>query len=282
MRLLPLIAFLISGLVFSQEPLRHDVFFETNMFGITDTENQRLQRFIDTLRTKDLEKISIYGFCDDVGSEAYNLKLSNNRAQAIKSVLAQQNILPALINEVDGKGEILLKIIDSQDPEVIRGFNRKAEIIAYLKQPPIVIIEEPEVKEKETSEILKSTELEVGDKVLLQNILFETGYRKVLDESLPILDTIAQILKGRKDLYFTIQGHVCCTKYTRDAVDLETNKRNLSLARAKYIYDYLVQAGIDKKRMKYVGLRRKFPLGGEAKFDRRVEILITYINPKVD
>jgi hypothetical protein len=32
--------------------------------------------------------------------------------------------------------------------------------------------------------------------------------------------------------------------------------------------------------MKYVGLRRKFPLGGDPKYDRRVEILITYIADK--
>ena len=30
--------------------------------------------------------------------------------------------------------------------------------------------------------------------------------------------------------------------------------------------------------MNYVGMRRKFPLGGDPKFDRRVEIVITYIN----
>ena len=29
--------------------------------------------------------------------------------------------------------------------------------------------------------------------------------------------------------------------------------------------------------MRHLGLRRKFPLGGEPKFDRRVEILITYV-----
>lgn len=276
MRLLPIICFLLSCFVYSQEPLKHDVFFETNKYDITETEFNRLILFIDTLKTKDIQKISIYGFCDDIGSESYNLKLSNNRALAIKSVLSTKNLDPSLINEVDGKGEILLKIIDSQDPNVIRGFNRKAEIIAYQK--PVIIIEEEPVK-KETSEILESTELKVGDKVLLENILFETGFRRVLDESKPVLDTIAKILKDREDLFFTIQGHVCCTKYTRDAVDLETNKRNLSLARAKYIYDYLIDSGIDKKRMKYVGLRRKFPLGGDAKHDRRVEILITYIKP---
>lgn len=276
MRLLPIICFLLSCFVYSQEPLKHDVFFETDKYDITETEFNRLILFIDTLKTKDIQKISIYGFCDDIGSESYNLKLSNNRALAIKSVLSTKNLDTSLINEVDGKGEILLKIIDSQDPNVIRGFNRKAEIIAYQK--PVIIIEEEPVK-KETPEILKSTELKVGDKVLLENILFETGFRRVLDESKPVLDTIAKILKDREDLFFTIQGHVCCTKYTRDAVDLETNKRNLSLARARYIYDYLIDSGIDKKRMKYVGLRRKFPLGGDAKHDRRVEILITYIKP---
>jgi len=60
----------------------------------------------------------------------------------------------------------------------------------------------------------------------------------------------------------------------------KTNKRNLSLARAKFIYDYLAKKGVDKRRMKYVGLRRKFPLGGDPQFDRRVEILITYVAEK--
>ncbi len=29
--------------------------------------------------------------------------------------------------------------------------------------------------------------------------------------------------------------------------------------------------------MKYEGMRRKFPLGGDPKFDRRVEIVITRV-----
>lgn len=82
------------------------------------------------------------------------------------------------------------------------------------------------------------------------------------------------------NLYFTIQGHVCCTQNSRDAVNRKTNQRNLSLARAKFIYDYLVKKGVNKRRMRYVGMRRKFPLGGDPKLDRRVEILITYVGEK--
>ena len=111
----------------------------------------------------------------------------------------------------------------------------------------------------------------------LDNILFKTGYSKLLPESKPTLESIAQALLERKDIYFTIQGHVCCTQNSRDAIDRQTKKRNLSVARAKFIYDYLVKKGVNKRRMKYVGMRRKFPLGGEPKFDRRVEILVTYV-----
>ena len=35
--------------------------------------------------------------------------------------------------------------------------------------------------------------------------------------------------------------------------------------------------GVDKKRMKYIGLKHLYPLGGDTKFDRRVEIEITNI-----
>ena len=54
----------------------------------------------------------------------------------------------------------------------------------------------------------------------------------------------------------------------------KTNKRNLSVARAKFVYDYFIKNGVDKSRMSYEGLAHKFPLGGSADKDRRVEILI--------
>ncbi len=48
----------------------------------------------------------------------------------------------------------------------------------------------------------------------------------------------------------------------------------MSVARAKFVYDYFIKNGVDKSRMSYEGLAHKFPLGGSADKDRRVEILI--------
>lgn len=266
---------LFSQLSFAQNELIHEVYFETDKFDVPETEESRLLLFIQNLHDIDIEKISIYGFCDDRGSDSYNLVLSQNRANSIKSVFSNNEIDQGLITNVDGKGEILLKIVKEHDINKVRGLNRKVEIIVVPKIEEKVV--EVVVENKKT---IYSTELKKGDKVTLDKLLFKTGYSYLTSNSVKVLKQIADTLVKRKELYFTIQGHVCCTQNSRDAVDRKTKQRNLSVARAKYVYDYLVKKGVDKKRMKYVGMRRKFPLGGDPKYDRRVEILITYVAEK--
>jgi len=266
--------------VFSQGELKHEVYFDTDKYDILSTEENRLLLFISSLSDIEIESISIFGFCDDIGANSYNMKLSQQRANAIKTIFSNNEISQELISNVDGKGEILLKIVNEINIVKIRGLNRKVEIIVKAKPAkPVVEIKKEtpaETKKKNAPELLKG-ELKVGDKIVFENILFKTGYSQVVSESKKLLESIAKVLVERKDIYFTIQGHVCCTQNSRDAVDRKTNLRNLSEARAQYIYDYFAKKGVDKKRMKHTGLRRKFPLGGDPKFDRRVEILITYV-----
>ncbi len=261
---------------FSQDKLTHEVYFDTDKYVVPSTEENRLLLFISTLNNVDIESIAIYGFCDDIGANTYNLKLSQQRADAIKTIFSNNEISEDLITSVDGKGEVLLKIVNEKNLLKIRGLNRKVEIIVKAKTPkPKVEKKEPEVKEKNIVDLIK--ESSKGDKIIFKNILFKTGYSTVTPDSKKILNEIAEILAERKDIYFTIQGHVCCTQNSRDAVDRKTKQRNLSEARAKYVYDYFAKKGVDKKRMRHLGMRRKFPLGGDPKFDRRVEILITYV-----
>ena len=53
-----------------------------------------------------------------------------------------------------------------------------------------------------------------------------------------------------------------------------TGKENLSEARAKVIFEYLVANGIEPQRLAYEGMAFKFPLGKDDNADRRVEIEI--------
>ena len=275
MKKIQLIILLFTSFMFAQTEIKtHEVYFETDQFEIPPTEHYRLLLFLSEIEGLDIKKVSIYGFTDDRGSDSYNLVLSQNRANSIKTIFSNNEFDESIITNVDGKGEILLKLVKEEDIHKIRGLNRKVEIIVEPFSPPRV---KKVVAEKRKVEDIIKGELKAGDKFTLDNILFKTGYSKLLPESKSTLESLAQALLERKDIYFTIQGHVCCTQNSRDAIDRQTKKRNLSVARAKFIYDYLAKKGVDKRRMKYVGMRRKFPLGGEPKFDRRVEILVTYV-----
>jgi len=261
-------------IAFSQQELKHEVYFETDQYDIPETEHSRLLLFLSKIENMDIEKVSIYGFCDDRGSDSYNLALSQLRADEIRIVFSNNEFDESVITNVDGKGEILVNLVREDDLNKIRGLNRKVEIIVTQVYPP----KPKEVKvEKENTEDLLKGDLKKGDKILLENLLFRTGYSYLTKDSKLVLDRIAKILVERKEVYFTIEGHVCCTQGERDAMDRKTKKRNLSVARAKYIYDYLAKNGVHRSRMKYIGMRRKMSLGGPPELDRRVEILVTRI-----
>ena len=268
------LVFLLMNMTHAQTDNTHVVYFETGLFNVPEIEKNRLVLFIQSLKDIEIDRIAIYGFCDDRGTDSYNLTLSQNRADAIKKIFSGFGVDDNLISNVDGKGEILLRVVSSDNINIIRGLNRKVEINVVYKKD----LKEPIKKEKKTPFLKEG--LKVGDKITLDNILFKTGYSYVVKESLPVLEKIAEALRERDDIHFTIQGHVCCTRNERDAVDKGTGKRNLSLARAKYIYDYMINKGIKRTRMRYVGLKNKYPLGKETKYDRRVEIKITSISNK--
>ena len=262
---------------FSQEELKHEVYFDTDKHDIPETEHSRLLLFLSEIDNMDIEKVSIYGFCDDRGSDNYNLVLSQQRADAIRAVFSNNEFDESVITNVDGKGKILVNIIHEEDLNKIRGLNRKVEIIVKPVFPPKI----KEVKSDTTEDLLRG-DLKEGDKILLENLLFRTGYSYLTKDSKVVLDRIAKILAERTDIYFTIVGHVCCTQGERDAIDRKTKKRNLSVARAKFIYEFLAKNGVKPYRMKFVGMRRKVPLGGEPELDRRVEILVTKVYTKTD
>jgi len=130
-----LILFLTINSVYSQKEITHDVYFDTDKYNVPLTEENRLLLFISELDSVDIGKVSIYGFTDDRGTSEYNLELSQNRADAIKEMFSGYGIDRNLITNVDGKGIILLKVLNENEITKIRGLNRKVEIIVSPKLP---------------------------------------------------------------------------------------------------------------------------------------------------
>ena len=258
--LFSLFAFSFSFLQ-GQFNVEHSVFFDTDQYALSKTEEIRLQQFLVEVEKEGVIQIEIFGYCDDRGGTNYNLTLSQNRANQIKEVFKSSSFFPEKISTVDGKGELLLTIIDEEDPSIIRALNRRVDIVVSYPE-----------KQTITQKVI-DLDNKVEEAFALDNVLFITGYSYLTRRSKKVLDNIAETIK-KETFSFVIQGHVCCTDGTVDAVDKKTNQRNLSVARAKYVYDFFIEKGINRTRMSYEGLAHRFPLGGSEDKDRRVEIKV--------
>ena len=122
--------------------------------------------------------------------------------------------------------------------------------------------------------------LQKGDAFIIENLHFQPGRHYLLEESIPILKELLKILKDHPELKIELQGHVCYAPDNADGIDLDTQTQDLSVNRAKNIYEYLIRKGINEDRLSYKGFARTRPLypkernETEKKLNRRVEILI--------
>jgi outer membrane protein OmpA-like peptidoglycan-associated protein/tetratricopeptide (TPR) repeat protein len=114
--------------------------------------------------------------------------------------------------------------------------------------------------------------VKVGKKVVLNNILFETGKSVLTSGSYRELERLLNIMKENTHMKIEISGHT-------DKTGSEPLNFKLSGARAKAVVDYLIQNGIDPSRMEFRGYGSLQPISdnstaaGRAK-NRRVEFKI--------
>lgn len=259
---------ILSTLVKAQTVKTLQLYFETDSFNLSEKEKEKLSVFIKNTDSVVIQNITVFAYCDDVGETEYNATLSEKRAQQVKALLLAQKIDKTLITQIQGKGELPLNT-PTIEVEQQRLQNRRAELIFTFEE---------KVKPKAEQNSLFSDNLKVGDKITLSNILFVPGRHELLPESYYALERLLNTVKEKSNINFIINGHICCYPPGKEGIDHGTGLENLSEARAKAIYDYLIKNGVEEKRLSYKGLRADFKTGRGEKYDRRVEIEISSIN----
>ena len=266
--------FLLSfGCSYAQEQVVHSVYFEFDKFNLDAKQAESVVGFIKATDSARIESISIYGYCDDRGKDAYNFKLSNNRATTIQNKLIENGIKNKIIVTIEGKGRILIDDDIVENLPEVRSKNRRVDVVINFKELPKEVIVEGNGIYNTLSKDLK-----VGDRIFLNDLLFARGSSKLTITTKNELDKVARLLHKYKNYEFEIQGHVCCTPpYQKEAIDMDTKKRQLSSNRAENVYKYFILKRIAKNRMKFKGYGTTQPLGKESEYDRRVELVITKI-----
>lgn len=102
----------------------HDINFEFDSARLTAAAKQSLSKVAEGLRGQPSMELLIEGHTDSVGADAYNLKLSKQRANAARDYLIEEGISPARLS-ANGLGES--KPIASNKTKDGRAENRRVE-----------------------------------------------------------------------------------------------------------------------------------------------------------
>jgi len=241
------------------------------------------------------------GHTDNSGSDAHNLRLSQQRAYAVRDYLRSQNWPDSLFQSLNGLGSSH-PLNDNGSPEK-RSLNRRVEII--IQHPVLTVIPHPDTtiiipdtssivddpnttiykRPPSLAEIFKDTTNLVGKNFVLQNVNFYGDRHIPLPGSTIVLQELTAIMKEFPTLHIEIQGYVCCMSDGLDGRDADLGTPDLSTQRAKFVYEFLVSQGIKKNRMTYKGFGASNKIFPEERDEaqktgnRRVEIKIITFNP---
>ncbi|MFN6946747.1 MAG: OmpA family protein [Cytophagaceae bacterium] len=111
-----------------------------------------------------------------------------------------------------------------------------------------------------------------GSSIVLKNIYFETNSYQLEDKSKTELNKIVKFLKGNSNIKIEFEGHT-------DDIGSEKANQELSLKRAKSVYDYVQSQGIPANRISYKGYGKTKPVAPNdseenRQLNRRIEFRI--------
>ena len=115
-------------------------------------------------------------------------------------------------------------------------------------------------------------ELKEGKAVVLNNVNFDFDSYILLESSEDELNSFYQFLIDNSQLRFSINGHT-------DNMGTDEYNQELSIKRAKSVYNWLINKGIQQSRLEYQGFGKKYPLVNSTDdksraINRRVEVQI--------
>ena len=245
--------FLVSFKSLGQKQL--DIFFDFNKDFPNSNSILEINEWI--ANNKNIEITKLLGYCDSIDTKNYNKKLAERRIDNAQLLLDKSGLK---------FNKNLKKIAFGKDfkQSKVQAENRKVTI--FYNEIQILPIE------SELSKKIRNSK--VGEIIALPNIYFFNNSARIIPKSQPTLLDLLCAMEENPKLKIEIQGHICC--------QLLGDVNNISMARARAIYNYLLRKKINRKRMTFKGYGTSRPIypipeknEQEENENRRVEILIT-------
>src|SRR6185437_10731427 len=210
------------------------------------------------------DSVSIIGHTDIKGSVAYNQQLSIRRARSTQATL--QNILSSNLPSIRFEGRGKSEPLPGDD-----SLSRRAVVVVYYHDKPA-----PPVARIDTPPRVRSPD-EPDTIISLNNINFIANTPVLTDAAREAMPSTISSLRSFSDRILEIDGFCNAPGPPLPPHD---PLFKLSVQRAKYIYDMLINSGFDSTRLRYKGLGNARPVNAHptttAEMDQnmRVEIKV--------
>jgi outer membrane protein OmpA-like peptidoglycan-associated protein len=270
----------ISQTAITQAIDTSQVFFAFNESRLDSINKNHLDSLISsTAGAGNVAHVILKGHCDRFGSSRYNDSLSWRRCNAVAAYLIMKGISRQVIDSVTGFGENYPVINSGSKSE--QWINRRVEIIIVknVQAPKTDMALSIPAGEPSVYETLKEGMKDTKKTIVIRNLYFYASLDKFLPSSQTALNDLLLFLQHYPGISIEIHGHVCCNTDQEDAYEL-------SVKRAKAVYNFLCKNGIGKHRLSFKGYgitNKIFPEEKsemEKESNRRVEILILNPNKK--
>lgn len=123
----------------------------------------------------------------------------------------------------------------------------------YLFYSENIDLTDKDKKYEEIQNDIALNKIEIGSRIVLRNIFFDSGKSELRESSRSELDRLYDIMKENPGIRVEISGHT-------DNVGSASYNEKLSKERAKSVVDYLVDKGIDKDRLEFKGYGFRKPI----------------------
>jgi outer membrane protein OmpA-like peptidoglycan-associated protein len=254
------------------------LFYEINQIR-PQNEFYKLDSICNLIKANHAE-IKITGFADYLSNSSYNQTLSEKRAFLVKNYLEKrlsENISRSKIKIIACTGEGEKNSLDDNS-NTGEPYQRRVDVFIAVKTNTIVANSPVAKVAQNLTKDIKA--LAKGERMTIEGLLFEPGRHVAFESAMPVLVKLVETLKKETNLRIEIQGHVCCFDGNDDGFDYDNLDHQLSVNRAKAVYDYLIKNGIEASRLTYKGYGysdpKVFPeiTPQDEQMNRRVEVKV--------
>lgn len=277
------------------------IYFERNQFTPTAAEQNRLQQWIQSHPGAKI--LAMYGSTDETGSTAANDTLAQKRVDAVYALVKgkvairedfkkislgerQQRYAQAALNRnvtlvfleahERAKEQQLIPPTPAESTPVVQPSAPSRRVVTEADFPENIQVEQPDGRvqafQMDRQFMATLAQAPANEVLTLGRMQFVVNTFAMVPESRVVLYELLWVLRKNPKLRLGIEGHLCCSP---------TDRQDLSTQRARAIYQFLVQQGIDKQRLTYKGLGTTQPLfpipernEQERAANRRVEVRV--------